>query len=301
MVEHVQPLRQSPAPSRESPQVRRDRQTPARRRSVRCVRRHARRSGTDVEGRHQRPAADLARSRPREDRAHRRNRRHGGGRSCPASRVVPERQGRRNSTCSSISMSATTAPARVPLAQALEIAEAVDRASNLHLRGLQAYSVVGSHASPDEERHTRVAGSIRARRRNARRHGPQRTFDRNPLRRQHRHLANRHRASRTYRIAGRIVRTDGPGLPPRWSGFPPGHHGARDRRQRQSRKVCQRRRGNEIVFNRSRLWTGSREPAGFRATAGAATNSATSMSTIPRNARVWATSSNSFRRTATRR
>ena len=37
-------------------------------------------------------------------------------------------------------------------AQALEIAEAVDHASNLNLRGLQAYSVVGSHASPDEER-----------------------------------------------------------------------------------------------------------------------------------------------------
>ena len=42
------------------------------------------------------------------------------------------------------------------LAQALEIAEAVDRASNLKLRGLQAYSVVGSHATPDQER-TRVS------------------------------------------------------------------------------------------------------------------------------------------------
>lgn len=37
-------------------------------------------------------------------------------------------------------------------AQALEIAEAVDRASNLNLRGLQAYSVVGSHATPADER-----------------------------------------------------------------------------------------------------------------------------------------------------
>jgi 3-hydroxy-D-aspartate aldolase len=37
-------------------------------------------------------------------------------------------------------------------AQVLEIAEAVERASHLNLRGLQAYSVVGSHASPDEER-----------------------------------------------------------------------------------------------------------------------------------------------------
>lgn len=37
-------------------------------------------------------------------------------------------------------------------AQALEIAEAVDRASHLNLRGLQAYSVVGSHATPDAER-----------------------------------------------------------------------------------------------------------------------------------------------------
>jgi D-serine deaminase-like pyridoxal phosphate-dependent protein len=37
-------------------------------------------------------------------------------------------------------------------AQALAIAEAVDRASHLNLRGLQAYSVVGSHAAPDEER-----------------------------------------------------------------------------------------------------------------------------------------------------
>ena len=37
-------------------------------------------------------------------------------------------------------------------AQALEIAEAVDRASHLNLRGLQAYSVVGSHAAPGEER-----------------------------------------------------------------------------------------------------------------------------------------------------
>jgi 3-hydroxy-D-aspartate aldolase len=36
--------------------------------------------------------------------------------------------------------------------QALEIAEAVDRSSHLQLRGLQAYSVVGSHASPGEER-----------------------------------------------------------------------------------------------------------------------------------------------------
>lgn len=45
------------------------------------------------------------------------------------------------------------------LAQALEIAEAVDRASNLNLRGLQAYSVVGSHATPDEER-TRVSKGV---------------------------------------------------------------------------------------------------------------------------------------------
>ncbi len=43
--------------------------------------------------------------------------------------------------------------------QALEIAEAVDRASNLNLRGLQAYSVVGSHASPDQER-TRVSQEV---------------------------------------------------------------------------------------------------------------------------------------------
>ena len=45
------------------------------------------------------------------------------------------------------------------LAQALEIAEAVERASNLNLRGLQAYSVVGSHASPDQER-TRVSQEV---------------------------------------------------------------------------------------------------------------------------------------------
>jgi D-serine deaminase-like pyridoxal phosphate-dependent protein len=45
------------------------------------------------------------------------------------------------------------------LAQALEIAEAVDRASNLNLRGLQAYSVVGSHATPDQER-TRVSRAV---------------------------------------------------------------------------------------------------------------------------------------------
>ncbi|MDP8990802.1 MAG: DSD1 family PLP-dependent enzyme [Acidobacteriota bacterium] len=45
------------------------------------------------------------------------------------------------------------------LTQALEIAEAVDRASNLNLRGLQAYSVVGSHASPDGER-TRVSQEV---------------------------------------------------------------------------------------------------------------------------------------------
>ena len=45
------------------------------------------------------------------------------------------------------------------LAQALEIAEAVDRASNLNLRGLQAYSVVGSHASPAQER-TRVSQEV---------------------------------------------------------------------------------------------------------------------------------------------
>jgi 3-hydroxy-D-aspartate aldolase len=42
------------------------------------------------------------------------------------------------------------------LTHALEIAEAVDRASNLKLRGLQAYSVVGSHATPHDER-TRVS------------------------------------------------------------------------------------------------------------------------------------------------
>ena len=36
-------------------------------------------------------------------------------------------------------------------AQAVEIAEAVDRASHLQLRGLQAYSVVGSHADPGED------------------------------------------------------------------------------------------------------------------------------------------------------
>jgi 3-hydroxy-D-aspartate aldolase len=45
------------------------------------------------------------------------------------------------------------------LAQALEIAETVDRASNLKLRGLQAYSVVGSHATPDQER-TRVSQQV---------------------------------------------------------------------------------------------------------------------------------------------
>ena len=36
--------------------------------------------------------------------------------------------------------------------QALEIARAVDRASNLRLRGIQAYSVSGSHAGPAERR-----------------------------------------------------------------------------------------------------------------------------------------------------
>jgi 3-hydroxy-D-aspartate aldolase len=44
-------------------------------------------------------------------------------------------------------------------AQALEIAEAVDRASHLQLRGLQAYSVVGSHAAPGEER-TRISKEV---------------------------------------------------------------------------------------------------------------------------------------------
>ena len=38
------------------------------------------------------------------------------------------------------------------LAQAIAIAQTVDRATHLNLRGLQAYSVVGSHASPDNER-----------------------------------------------------------------------------------------------------------------------------------------------------
>lgn len=38
------------------------------------------------------------------------------------------------------------------LGQALAIAETVDRSSNLHLRGLQAYSVHGSHGSGPEER-----------------------------------------------------------------------------------------------------------------------------------------------------
>lgn len=38
------------------------------------------------------------------------------------------------------------------LQQALSIAEAADGASHLRLRGLQAYSVVGSHAAPGEER-----------------------------------------------------------------------------------------------------------------------------------------------------
>jgi D-serine deaminase-like pyridoxal phosphate-dependent protein len=37
-------------------------------------------------------------------------------------------------------------------AQAVEIAEAVDRSSHLRLRGVQAYSVVGSHADPGGER-----------------------------------------------------------------------------------------------------------------------------------------------------
>jgi 3-hydroxy-D-aspartate aldolase len=44
-------------------------------------------------------------------------------------------------------------------AQALEIAEMVDRASHLRLRGLQAYSVVGSHAAPGEER-TRISREV---------------------------------------------------------------------------------------------------------------------------------------------
>ncbi len=39
-----------------------------------------------------------------------------------------------------------------PGAQALAVAEAVDRASNLNLRGTQAYSVLGSHANTREER-----------------------------------------------------------------------------------------------------------------------------------------------------
>jgi len=44
-------------------------------------------------------------------------------------------------------------------AEAVEIAEAVDRAGHLRLRGLQAYSVVGSHATPGEER-TRVSQEV---------------------------------------------------------------------------------------------------------------------------------------------
>jgi D-serine deaminase-like pyridoxal phosphate-dependent protein len=45
------------------------------------------------------------------------------------------------------------------LQQALGIAEAADRASHLRLRGLQAYSVVGSHAAPGEER-TRISREV---------------------------------------------------------------------------------------------------------------------------------------------
>ena len=48
-------------------------------------------------------------------------------------------------------MSAIIAPARL-LAQAIEIAQAIDRASHLRFRGLQGYSVSGSHGSVVDER-----------------------------------------------------------------------------------------------------------------------------------------------------
>ncbi len=137
--------------------------------------------------------------------------------------MVPEAAGARDasSTCWSISTSAIIAPARARTEQALEIAEAVDRASHLNLRGLQAYSVVGSHAggrrSASASRKKSFAHAVASARRSWLAQGLSTEIR---LRRQHRNLGNRHCAARGDRIAGRIVRADGPGVSPRRPGFP---------------------------------------------------------------------------------
>ena len=100
---------------------------------------------------------------------------------------------------------------------AAEIAEAVDQAANLELRGLQAYSVLGSHAGGLEERKRVSAGVVPRGFARPRYHAAPRAFDRDRHRRQHRDLGDRHGGSGSNGTAGRIVRADGSGLSPRGS------------------------------------------------------------------------------------
>ena len=105
--------------------------------------------------------------------------------------------------------------------QALEIARAVDRAPHLQLRGLQGYSVSGSHASGTGAR-TRISEhGVSNRLRDSRRGRARRPAHGNPFRRQHGHLGHRSRAAGADGTASRLVCADGSRLPPAGADFGP--------------------------------------------------------------------------------
>ena len=80
-----------------------------------------------------------------------------------------------------------------------------------------------------------------------------RVADRNSHRRQHRDLGRRSRPSRRHRAAVRLLRHDGPGLPPHRHRLRASHDDSRDRGQRQSRRLRHRRRGIQSVLDRPPL------------------------------------------------
>ena len=212
---------------------------------------------------HYRAAADLARRRSVEDRAHRQDRRDGGGRSCAASDLVS------GSGC-------TRRIRKVDILVDLDVGDHRTGASSLgqaacyrgnggsiqpscDLRGLQAYSVHGSHGSGPEER-VRVSAESFARSpwRCATQWRAKGLSHRDPDGRQHRDMEHRHGSSGADRIAGGLLRVHGHGVPARGPGFRAGADGAGDGGERQSCGLGQYGCRDEGLRHRSRLWTGAR-------------------------------------------
>ena len=164
--------------------------------------------------------SDLARGRSSQDGSGHRDGRHGGGGSRQQVewyQQAAQAAGRQLDMLIDLDVGDHRTGAR-STEQAVEIAEAIVRSTNLNLRGLQGYSAKGSHLAGEEgQQLSRQRGLMPPK---CARLSRKRNRNRYRIRRQHRNLADRYGKSRNYRDAGWLVRADGPGVPQSGVDFP---------------------------------------------------------------------------------